>query len=73
MLAEGQHRPEENERLIAPILEGQADYVMGSRFLGHYSDRNSARPAGILLYSSILSFFARTKITDCTNCYESCR
>ncbi|HJO90385.1 MAG TPA: DUF2304 family protein, partial [Anaerolineales bacterium] len=33
MDADGQHRPEEIERLISPILEGQADYVMGSRFL----------------------------------------
>ena len=67
MDADGQHRPEEIECLITPILEGQADYVMGSRFLGHYSDRNSTRHAGIVLYSSILSFFSRTKITDCTN------
>ena len=64
MDADGQHRPEEIECLITPILEGQADYVMGSRFLGHYSDRNSTRHAGIVLYSSILSFFSRTKITD---------
>lgn len=73
MDADGQHRPEEIEQLISPILQGQSDYVMGSRFLGHYSDRNSARHAGILLYSSILSFFARTKITDCTNGFRAIR
>lgn len=30
--ADGEYAPEELERLVAPILEGRADYVVGSRF-----------------------------------------
>lgn len=30
--ADGEYAPEELERLIAPILAGEADYVIGSRF-----------------------------------------
>jgi glycosyltransferase involved in cell wall biosynthesis len=33
--ADGEYAPEELHRLVAPILSGQADYVVGSRFAGH--------------------------------------
>jgi hypothetical protein len=33
--ADGQHLPEELEQVAAPILEGQADIVIGSRYLEH--------------------------------------
>ena len=32
--ADGEYAPEELERLLAPILAGDADYVIGSRFVG---------------------------------------
>ncbi len=31
---DGQHRVEDIERVIAPVREGRADFVIGSRFLG---------------------------------------
>jgi glycosyltransferase involved in cell wall biosynthesis len=34
MDADGEYAPEELERLVAPILAGAADYVVGSRFAG---------------------------------------
>jgi len=35
--ADGQHLPEEIGQLVAPILAGQADIVVGSRYLNHAS------------------------------------
>lgn len=32
--ADGEYDPAELERLVAPILDGEADYVVGSRFAG---------------------------------------
>ena len=32
--ADGEYAPEELERLVAPIVAGEADYVVGSRFAG---------------------------------------
>lgn len=32
--ADGEYDPQELERLVTPILEGRADYVVGSRFAG---------------------------------------
>ena len=39
--ADGEYAPEELERLVAPVLAGRADYVVGSRFAG---DARSMRP-----------------------------
>ena len=36
--ADGQFRPEEIDRVIAPIKRGEADIVFGSRFLGQVSN-----------------------------------
>ena len=73
MDADGQHCPDEIVRLVSPILEGEADYVMGSRFLGHYSDRSGARHAGILFFSFLLSLITGIKVTDCTNGFRAIR
>jgi len=39
--ADGEYAPEELERLVAPVLDGRADYVVGSRFAG---ERRRMRP-----------------------------
>jgi glycosyltransferase involved in cell wall biosynthesis len=33
--ADGQHRPQELEAVVAPVLRGEADVVIGSRYLSH--------------------------------------
>ena len=73
MDADGQHQPEEIERLIAPIVEGTADLVVGSRFLGHYEERGSIRHAGVVLFSWLVSSLVGTKVTDCTNGFRALR
>jgi len=39
--ADGEYAPEELERLVGPVLDGRADYVVGSRFAG---DERSMHP-----------------------------
>ena len=73
MDADGQHRPDEIERLVAPILAGEADFVMGTRFLGHYDDRGSKRHVGILGFSALISLLSGVRITDCTNGFRAIR
>lgn len=73
MDADGQHRPEELERLILPIHNGQADVVIGNRFLGDYQERGSVRHAGVILFSWIVSVLAGVRIGDCTNGYRAIR
>lgn len=44
--ADGEYAPEELERLVAPILAGTADYVVGSRFAGAPRDMRPHRWVG---------------------------
>lgn len=65
--ADGQYLPEDVERLVAPVLEGNADFVLGSRFRGFYEESGSVRHVGVLFFSKLVSLLTRQKITDCTN------
>jgi glycosyl transferase family 2 len=71
--ADGQHRPDEMERLVKPILDGEVDMAHGSRVLGH-ADRNTyARELGIVFFNRLVSFITRTHVTDCSNGYRAVR
>lgn len=63
MDADGQHLPEEIERLVAPVIAGEAEFVMGSRFLGYYEAKRGARHVGILAFSALVSLLCGAKIT----------
>ncbi|MDZ7675908.1 MAG: glycosyltransferase family 2 protein [Acidimicrobiales bacterium] len=73
MDADGQHDPAQLDDLVAPVVEGIADYVQGSRFLGEYDDAGSARDAGIRLFTTVINLVGRTSITDCTNGFRAIR
>ena len=73
MDADGQHRPDQLPDLIAPIVDGEADYVQGSRFLGEYDDRGGIRDYGIRLFTKLINLLGGTKITDCTNGFRAIR
>ena len=73
MDADGQHLSEEMERLVAPIANDEADYVMGSRFLGRYEEAGGARHLGITLFSRFISALSGQKITDSTNGFRAIR
>jgi glycosyltransferase involved in cell wall biosynthesis len=44
--ADGEYAPEELDRLVGPILDGEADYVVGSRFAGERRRMHPHRWAG---------------------------
>lgn len=65
--ADGQYLPEDVERLVAPVLEDEADFVLGSRFRGFYEESGSVRHVGVVFFSRMVSLLTGQKITDCTN------
>jgi hypothetical protein len=73
MDADGQHKVEDMEKLLAPIVSNEADYVMGSRFLGEYEGRGGVRHAGIMFFTFLINVLARIQITDCTNGFRAIR
>jgi Glycosyl transferase family 2 len=71
--ADGQHRPEEIERLVEPVLSGQVDLAHGSRILGHAEPGAFARELGISFFNRLVSFMTRTHVTDCSNGFRAVR
>jgi hypothetical protein len=71
--ADGQYKPEEIERLVQPIIEDEADFVLGSRFMGFYEEAGSLRHVGVVFFSKMISLLTGTKISDCTNGFRAIR
>jgi hypothetical protein len=71
--ADGQYNPEEIERLVEPIIEEEADFVLGSRFMGFYEEAGSVRHVGVVFFSKMISILTGTKISDCTNGFRAIR
>ena len=73
MDADGQHRAEDMASLVQPVLDNEADFVMGSRFLGEYEERGGWRHSGILFFTKLINLLAGLRLTDCTNGFRAIR
>jgi len=61
---DGQHNPDEIPRLLAPILRGEADVVIGSRFLTSGVNMPRYRKFGISVITWLFNLGSRTKVSD---------
>jgi len=61
---DGQHKPEDIPRIIQPILSGEADLVLGSRFLQGNPDMPLIRILGNKFFTSLIRFLTGAKLTD---------
>jgi glycosyltransferase involved in cell wall biosynthesis len=69
---DGQHDPSELPKVLAPVLAGEADIAVGSRFAGGTGYRSSAtRRVGIHLLAVIVSAIARQRVTDTTSGFQA--
>lgn len=65
---DGQHIAAELPKIVDPVVRGEADYVIGSRFITREGFQSYAfRRAGIRLFSFINSMILRRRITDITS------
>jgi glycosyltransferase involved in cell wall biosynthesis len=69
--ADGQHDPKEMERLVEPLIHGDADMVQGSRVLGSFEIESNVRHAGVRLFAKLLTTLGRTRITDPSTGYRA--
>jgi glycosyltransferase involved in cell wall biosynthesis len=76
---DGQHEPECITELLNIAISGEADLVLGSRFLEKTSDKKThgkihapgmARKIGIILFSHLTSFLVGFKVTDPTSGFQ---
>jgi glycosyltransferase involved in cell wall biosynthesis len=70
---DGQHDPAELPKLIEPVLRGEADIVVGSRFA---ASRDAYRPplarrAGIRFFAGLVSLLVRQRVTDTTSGFQA--
>ena len=69
--ADGEYAPEELERLVAPVLAGRADYVVGSRFGGDIRRMLPHRRFGNRVLTVLLRWIARAPISDGQSGYRA--
>jgi len=62
--ADGQYNPAEISELVMPILEGQADFVSGSRTQGSEETKDPVRKLGVRVFALTISALTRQRITD---------
>jgi glycosyltransferase involved in cell wall biosynthesis len=65
--SDGQHRLEDVPAMIDPILRGECEITLGSRFLGRESDIPAARRVILRLGVLFTRVFNRVKLTDAHN------
>jgi glycosyltransferase involved in cell wall biosynthesis len=73
MDADGQHRGEEIERLVEPVLRGQADFVVGSRRLGTEASNAILRRLGVTVFSALVRWATGMPVTDCASGFRALR
>ena len=72
MDTDGQHSPDDIFNLIKPIFDGEADYTIGSRYLGSYHYRLPiATRLGEVLIEKSLHFFFGIKIMNNQNGFRA--
>ncbi len=69
--ADGEYAPEDLGAMVAPILSGEADYVVGSRFEGSIERMLPHRRFGNRLLTIALSAVARRRISDGQSGYRA--
>jgi glycosyltransferase involved in cell wall biosynthesis len=69
--ADGEYAPEELDDLVLPILSGDADYVVGSRFAGAIGRMHPHRRAGNRVLTWVLRHMTGTPISDGQSGYRA--
>jgi len=67
--ADGQHKPEEVPKLLSPLLKGEADITVGSRYRTHEKNRDDSavKTGGRFFSSTLVSMLRKMEITDVTS------
>jgi hypothetical protein len=65
--ADGQHDVRDLEKIVNPVLKGECDMAVGSRFIGNQEYTNTERLVGIHFFTSLINFLCNSNISDSTN------
>jgi len=62
--ADGQYDAGDLPRVLQPILDGHADFVSGSRVLGHQQTRDRVRRLGVHVFAVLATILTGRRLTD---------
>ena len=62
--ADGQYDIEDIGRMLEPLRDDEADFVTGSRILGHQQTTDMVRRAGVHVFARLISLLTRHQVTD---------
>jgi glycosyltransferase involved in cell wall biosynthesis len=69
---DGQHDPSQLHAILGPVLAGEADLCVGSRFTGEGEYRSSfTRRIGIKIFARVVSAVVGQKVTDTTSGFRA--
>jgi glycosyltransferase involved in cell wall biosynthesis len=71
--ADGQWDPVEIPDVLEPVAEDEADFVVGSRVLGHAETDDSFRHAGVHVFARLVSLLTGVKVTDTSSGFRAMR
>ncbi len=71
--ADGQNDPAEIPGVLAPLLAGTADFVIGSRRLGTDETTDKVRMAGVVFFANVINALTGQHITDTSNGFRALR
>jgi glycosyltransferase involved in cell wall biosynthesis len=70
--SDGSHRPEELPEILAPILHGEADLTIGSRYLNHkHVATRRLNAFGVKIFNRLIEAFTGVAITDSQSGYRA--
>jgi glycosyltransferase involved in cell wall biosynthesis len=69
--ADGQNDPTEAADLLAPVLAGEADFVIASRRLGTDHTSDEVRRAGVVFFATIINRITGQPVSDTSNGYRA--
>lgn len=69
--SDGSHRPEELPFLLSPLLQGQADFVIGSRYISNKpTSAKKLNAIGVRLFNALIEVLTRIRVTDSQSGYR---
>ncbi|NQT71967.1 MAG: glycosyltransferase family 2 protein [Chloroflexi bacterium] len=68
---DGQHNPDEINDVAGPALSGEADLVIGSRFIENHNNMPIYRRLGINVITWLCNFGSKERITDTQCCFRA--
>jgi glycosyltransferase involved in cell wall biosynthesis len=70
--SDGSHKPEELPEVLAPVLQGKADLVIGSRYLNHkHVAARRLNAFGVRIFNGLIELLTDVAITDSQSGYRA--